>query len=125
MEASLLLQHPQCRGRYRLGICQKIYMTQFSGERILHTENAYIETIFANNKQQKYIIISNLALFWLKWNKMCKFFNSYEEFPSEFALFPQNFTQLGKILQDRRSRQISSLHQPHQFQASSTSSRAI
>ena len=43
---------------------------------------------------------------------MCKFFNSYEEFPSEFALFPQNFTQLGKILQDRRSRrsrQISSL----------------
>ena len=32
---------------------------------------------------------------------MCKFFNSYEEFPSEFALFPQNFTQLGKILQDR------------------------
>ena len=34
---------------------------------------------------------------------MCKFFNSYEEFPSEFALFPQNFTQLGKILQDRRS----------------------
>ena len=43
---------------------------------------------------------------------MCKFFNSYEEFPSEFALFPQNFTQLGKIVQDRRShwsRQISSL----------------
>ena len=25
-------------------------------------------------------------------------------------MFPQNFTQLGKILQDRRSRQISSLH---------------
>ena len=24
----------------RLGICQKIYTTQFSGERILHTENA-------------------------------------------------------------------------------------
>ena len=24
----------------RLGICQKIYMTQFSGERILHIENA-------------------------------------------------------------------------------------
>ena len=42
----------------------------------LHTENAYIETIFANNKQQKYIIISNLALFWLKLNKMCKLFNS-------------------------------------------------
>ena len=38
-----------------------------------------METIFANNKQQKYIIISNLALFWLKLNKMCKFFNSYEE----------------------------------------------
>ena len=43
---------------------------------------------------------------------MCKFFNSYEEFPSKFALFPQNFTQLGIILQDRRShrsRQISRL----------------
>ena len=26
--------------RCRLGICQKIYTTQFSGERILHTENA-------------------------------------------------------------------------------------
>ena len=25
---------------HRLGICQKIYTTQFSGERILHTENA-------------------------------------------------------------------------------------
>ena len=62
-----------------LKICQKIYTTQFSGERILYTENALIETIFANNKQQKYIIISNLALFWLKLNKMCKFFNSYEE----------------------------------------------
>ena len=24
----------------RLGICQKIYTTQFSGEKILHTENA-------------------------------------------------------------------------------------
>ena len=24
----------------RLGICQKIYTTQFSGKRILHTENA-------------------------------------------------------------------------------------
>ena len=24
----------------RLGICQKIYTTQFSGERILHSENA-------------------------------------------------------------------------------------
>ena len=27
-------------GISRLGICQKIYTTQFSGERILHTENA-------------------------------------------------------------------------------------
>ena len=26
--------------RSRLEICQKIYTTQFSGERILHTENA-------------------------------------------------------------------------------------
>ena len=67
------------RAPNRLGICQKIYTTQFSGKRILHTENAYIETIFANNKQQKYIIISNLALFWLILNKMCRFFNSYEE----------------------------------------------
>ena len=25
---------------FRLGICQKIYTTQFSGEKILHTENA-------------------------------------------------------------------------------------
>jgi len=63
----------------RLGICQKIYTTQFTGKRILHTKNAQIETIFASNKQQKCIIISNLALFWLKLNKMCKFFNSYEE----------------------------------------------
>ena len=61
----------------RLGICRKIYTTQFSGERILHTENAKIETIFAGNKQRKCIIISNLALFWLKLNKMCKFFNSF------------------------------------------------
>ena len=64
---------------HRLGICQKIYTTQFTGKRILHTKNAQIETIFASNKQQKCIIISNLALFWLKLNKMCKFFNSYEE----------------------------------------------
>ena len=53
--------------KYRLvGIGQKIYTTQFLGERILHTENAYTETIFASNKQPKCIIISNLALFWLK-----------------------------------------------------------
>ena len=64
---------------YRLGICQKNYTTQFLGERILHTENALIETIFASNKQQKCIIISNLALFWLKLNKISKFFNTYEE----------------------------------------------
>ena len=44
-------------------------MTQFSGDRILHTENAKIETIFADNKQQKCIINSNLALFWLKLKK--------------------------------------------------------
>ena len=31
-------------------ICQEIYMTKFSGERILHTENASIKTIFASNK---------------------------------------------------------------------------
>ena len=54
-------------------------MTQFSGDRILHTENAKIETIFADNKQQKCIINSNLALFWLKLKKMCNFFNSYEK----------------------------------------------
>ena len=54
-------------------------MTQFSGERILHTENVKIETIFASNKKPKCIIMSNLALFWLKLNKMCKFLNSYEE----------------------------------------------
>ena len=28
------------KSNVRLGICQKIYTTQFSGERILHTENA-------------------------------------------------------------------------------------
>ena len=38
-----------------------------------------METIFASNKQRKCIIISNLVLFWLRFNKMCKFFNSYEE----------------------------------------------
>ena len=65
--------------RFRLGICQKIYTTQFSGERILHTKNTSIKTIFASNKQQKCIIVSNLALFWFKLNKMCKFFDSYEE----------------------------------------------
>ena len=37
-----------------------------------------IETIFASNKQRKCIVVSNLALFWLKLNTMCKFFNSYE-----------------------------------------------
>ena len=36
-------------------------------------------TIFASNKQGKCIIISKLALFWLKLNKICKIFNSYEE----------------------------------------------
>ena len=54
--------------RFRLGICQKIYTTKFSDERILHTENALIETFFARDKQRKCIIISNLALFWLKLN---------------------------------------------------------
>ena len=54
--------------KYRLGICQKIYTTKFSDERILHTENALIETFFARDKQRKCIIISNLALFWLKLN---------------------------------------------------------
>ena len=63
----------------RLEICQKVYTTKFSGKRILHTENALIKTIFASNKQQNCIIISNLALFWLKLNKMCKFFKSYGE----------------------------------------------
>ena len=38
-----------------------------------------METIFASNKQQKCINIINLALFWLKLNKMFKFFKSYEE----------------------------------------------
>ena len=54
---------------------------------------------------------------------MCKFFNSYEEFPSEFALFPPNFTQLGKILQDRRSRrswQIPSLYLTENFKIETT-----
>ena len=36
----LSLAFDQERARDRLGICQKIYTTQFSGERILHTENA-------------------------------------------------------------------------------------
>ena len=31
---------PCSRAASRLGICQKIYTTQFLGERILHTENA-------------------------------------------------------------------------------------
>ena len=34
---------------------------------------------FASNKQRKCIIIINLALFWLKLNKICEFFNIYEE----------------------------------------------
>ena len=54
-------------------------MIKFLGERILHTENASIETIFASNKQRKCTVVSNLSLFWLKLNKMCKFFNSYEK----------------------------------------------
>ena len=53
---------------HRLGICQKNYTTKFSDERILHTENSLIETFFARDKQRKCIIISNLALFWLKLN---------------------------------------------------------
>ena len=61
-----------------LKFVKKIYTTLFSGKRILHTENALIETIFASNKQQKCIII-NLALFLSKLNKMCKLFNSYEK----------------------------------------------
>ena len=36
-------------------------------------------TIFASNKQGKCIIVSNLDIFGLKFNKMCKFFNTYEE----------------------------------------------
>ena len=53
-------------------------MTQFLGKRILHTENAYITTIFAS-KQRKCFNIGDLVLFWLKLKKMCKFFDSYEE----------------------------------------------
>ena len=101
----------------RLGICQKIYTTLFSAARILHTENAYIETIFASNKQQKCIIISNLALFWLKLNKMCNFFNGYEEslhlgvgkltkYVRNCVVFCKKNSQLTKTLQDRRSRRL-------------------
>ena len=66
-------------GKQTWNLSKKIYKAQFSGERILHTENVYIESIFASNEQWKCIIISNLALFLLKLNKMCKFFKSYEE----------------------------------------------
>ena len=79
LSALSLLKMELCASPLRLGICQKIYTTLFSSEIILHTENASIETIFASKKQRKCIIISNFALFWLKLNKMCKFFNSYEE----------------------------------------------
>ena len=79
LSALSLLKMELCASPLRLGICQKIYTTQFSGERILHTKNTSIKTIFASNKQQKCIIVSNLALFWFKLNKMCKFFDSYEE----------------------------------------------
>ena len=61
------------RSIVRLGICQKTYTTQFSGARILHTENAWIETNFASNKQRKCIIISDLALFCLELSSTCKF----------------------------------------------------
>ena len=81
---------------------------------------------FASNKQQKCIIISNLALFWVKLNKMCKFFSSYEEslhlavyklakyVKKKLCCFLEKNTQLKKLLDDRRSlrsRQISSLHE--------------
>ena len=44
-----------------------------------HTLKTRKLTIFASIKQRKCIIISNLALFLLKFNKMCKFSKSYEE----------------------------------------------
>ena len=59
------LTHVHKQHSDRLEICQKIYTTQFSGERILHTENANINwDFFPSNKQQKCIIISNLVLGW-------------------------------------------------------------
>ena len=41
-EVETLKRHMEAhnRERTRLGICQKIYTTKFSGKRILHTENA-------------------------------------------------------------------------------------
>ena len=67
-----------------------------------------METIFASNKQQKCIIISNMALFWKKLNKMCKFFITYELGVFKLAKYVRNcflekFTQLTKILHDRQS----------------------
>ena len=63
----------------RLEICQKNFTTHFLGIRILHPENVQIVSIFASKKQSKYIIISNLVLFWLKLKRICKFISIYEE----------------------------------------------
>ena len=60
------------RDKHRLEICHKMYATQFSCERILPTKNAYIGTFFASNKRRECIIISSLALFWFRLNKLCK-----------------------------------------------------
>ena len=96
-----MASHNFCHPAPDLEFCQKIYTTQFLGERILHTENAEIESIFAGNKQRKCIIISNLTLFWLKLNIMCKFFNSYVESlnlgVSRLAKYVRICVFLGKI----------------------------
>ena len=93
--------------KLRLGICQKIYTTKFSDERILHTENALIETFFARDKQRKCIIISNLALFWLKLNS---YYESLHLGVCKLAKYVMNCVAFWKNhLHDRRSRQFSSL----------------
>ena len=62
-----------------LEFVKKFTQPNFRAKEFYTLKTRKIETIFASNKQQKFNIISNLALFWLKLNKMCKFFNSYEE----------------------------------------------
>ena len=54
----------------RLEICQNIYTTGFSDQKILHTKSAYIMTIFTPQKQHRYI---NLVAFLLEFNWVCRF----------------------------------------------------
>ena len=106
----------------------KILHDRIFGPKILHTKSAYNASFFATIKQRlcehwwslllklKWIVIISIVLkeMCVKLPKSCVNFIFLCKFDKELRCFLEKFTQLGKILHDRRSRrsrQISSLTQ--------------